>query len=105
MDEFKTMKCEDCGREIRAKLRMNEREFLDGYHGECSSCGWRYWPCDEDKATTDLIGRAVKNIQSFTDVFVHNKIHCPFADNVMDRCDNEKNPTVFCDPEHCPLGE
>ena len=56
-------------------------------------------------STLSLIGRAVKNIQDFTDVFFDNRKYCMWADNVMERCDNEENPTVFCDPEHCPLGE
>ena len=60
---------------------------------------------NSDKATTGLIGSIVRNIQTYTDDFFHSRINCPFADNVMERCDNEKNPTVFCDPEHCPLGE
>jgi len=58
-----------------------------------------------DESTLRLIGSAVKNIQNFTDVFFDNKIHCPFADNVMELCDNEENPTVSCDPVSCPLAE
>jgi hypothetical protein len=42
--DFKTMKCEDCGRDVRAKLLTGERELLDGYHGECLICGPTYWP-------------------------------------------------------------
>jgi hypothetical protein len=60
---------------------------------------------DSDKATVSLIGSIVTNIQSLTDDFFQNKIHCPFIDNVMDCCDNDDNPTVFCDCEHCPLGD
>ncbi len=45
MDKSKTMRCKYCGQEVVAKLLTNEKKFLDGYHGECSICGWCFWPC------------------------------------------------------------
>jgi len=58
-----------------------------------------------DKSTLRLIGKVVKDIQNATDIFFDNRKYCMWADNIMERCENEENPTVFCDPTNCPLGE
>lgn len=58
-----------------------------------------------DITKTNLLGKTVDKIHNSVNIFLRNRIHCPFVDNVMDRCDNEDNPTVFCDWENCPLGE
>jgi len=41
----KLVRCRNCGRIFRAELRIGEREFLDGWHGECdgSYCWYTYY--------------------------------------------------------------
>ena len=45
MKDFKTVLCEECGREMRVELLVGEREEKDGYHGECPGgfCGYKYF--------------------------------------------------------------
>jgi hypothetical protein len=66
MDEFKIQKCEDCGKSVMAKLLIDEKEFLNGYHGECPVCGWRFWDVPDiemDIAKCKLI--ITKQIEQF----------------------------------------
>lgn len=45
LEHSKWAVCEECGKEFRATLKLGEKEFLDGYHGECPKpfCGYRYF--------------------------------------------------------------
>jgi len=42
---MKQVTCQLCGRKMYVKLRIGEREFKDGYHGECKAqhCGFWYF--------------------------------------------------------------
>jgi len=49
ISSFKTIKCSECEREIRAKLVRDARELLDGYHGRCPQCGQCFEPLENNK--------------------------------------------------------
>lgn len=46
-EQHKKVTCPECGTKFIVHLLLNEREFLDGYHGECpfGFCG--YWHFEE----------------------------------------------------------
>ena len=108
MDKFKTMKCEDCGQKVVAELLINKKEFLDGYHGECSFCGWRFWPCEESAVTDkkkilSYRNKVIKNKKKFLEAAQDCEFKSKIVTGIGGICKLEKRWTVTCDPEHCPL--
>ena len=59
MELFKNIKCTQCLRSVRGKLYRNHTELLDGYHGECPTCGWRFEPLAENMEEKALIPKAL----------------------------------------------
>jgi len=53
MDKFKNIECHTCKTLVRAKLLIGEKEFLDGYHGECDQCGWNFEPIKPTQEASD----------------------------------------------------
>jgi len=57
-----------------------------------------------NKTVSELIGTIVNNIRNYLSDFSSAKKHCPFIDNVLNKCDHLENPATSCNCVNCPLG-
>ena len=58
-DEVITAKrviCPCCGWEFAVRLRIGEREWKDGYHGECDNPHCGFWYFEEVNKEVDHVG-------------------------------------------------
>jgi len=111
MGKHKIQKCEDCGKSVMAKLLIDEKEFLNGYHGECPLCGWRFW--DVPDVEMDIVKcklLIIKQTEQFyklasgckynagdhTKPLLHEEMACIQSGDKRDL-----NP--ICNPRTCPI--